>query len=111
MPPESEQYLPHRKLTISYRGKRAIFDFWNDLENKPPKKTEALAVVLDTTVEGLGDVDEFFHEHKYEDKPTDGLRAYQRSQNIAQQVKKWLNCTDEDVYVLAETANVMKGQG
>lgn len=107
-PPESDDYLPHWRLTFGYRGKQAVFDFWNDLENKPPEKIEALASVLDTATEGLGDVDEFFHQHKYEDRPTEGLKAYRRSQGIARRLKRWLGCTDEDLYVLAETANTMK---
>ena len=55
-------------------------------------------------------MDEFFHQHKYEDKPTEGLRAYKRSQGIAQRIKRCLGCTDEDIYVLAETANIMKSE-
>jgi len=100
--PWVKEYRPHWKLIFSYEGKRVSFDFWNNLENKPPDKLETLEMILSDACYGLMDIDEFFKELGIE-KVSEGLRSYKACQKTAKKIKKWLNCSDDDLYTLANT--------
>ena len=105
--PWSGGYRPHWKLTLKYGGRRATFDYWNNIYNVKPEKLEILSMLLSDATAGTYSIDEFQSEFGYK-KMSECLRAYKGCQSTLRKIEQLYNINNNQLFNLANTVNELE---
>jgi len=104
--PWADDYRPHWRVTVIYKGHKRTFDFWNNLQNKQPSKELLLDCLLCDALayRETQNIDEFSAEFGYT-KITEAIRAYNSCYKTYRKLSTLFQVSDE---VLWEMANIVR---
>ena len=104
--PWADDYRPHWRVTVIYKGRKRTFDFWNNLENKQPSKELLLDCLLGDALayKDALNIDEFSAEFGYT-KVSEAIRSYNACYMTYRKLSTLFQVPDD---VLYEMANIVR---